>query len=157
MVTHDQIEAMAIADRVALLNGGVIEQEGTPSELYQEPATLFAAEFMGSNNRLEGTLVENSDRRAAIEVVGVRLEGLSRSRAGAGDKATGVIRLEKMLLGGGPGANRILMSLKTQMFVGERWELVFVKDALTVRAYTSAPLRHELYHVEFPPSALWIF
>src|SRR5712691_7075533 len=46
-VTHDQIEAMAIADRITLLNAGAIEQEGTPTELYKEPATLFAAEFMG--------------------------------------------------------------------------------------------------------------
>jgi hypothetical protein len=43
------------------------------------------------------------------------------------------------------------------MFVGERWELLFAKDALTVRTYVSAPLKHELYHVEFPPHALWIF
>src|SRR5262249_48627400 len=51
-VTHDQVEAMAIADRITLLNGGVIEQEGKPHELYNAPKTLFAAEFMGSNNRL---------------------------------------------------------------------------------------------------------
>ncbi len=57
-VTHDQIEAMAIADSITLLNAGLIEQEGTPTELYTEPKSLFAAEFMGSNNRLEGVLVE---------------------------------------------------------------------------------------------------
>jgi iron(III) transport system ATP-binding protein len=157
LVTHDQIEAMAIADRITLLNAGAVEQEGTPTDLYREPATLFAAEFMGNNNRIEGTLVENADKRALIEVNGTRLEGMSRCRASVGEKATAVIRLEKVLLGGGQGSNRILMTLKAQMFVGERWELVFVKDALTVRAYTSAPLKHELYHVEFPPSALWIF
>src|SRR5262249_29714587 len=43
-VTHDQVEAMAIADRITLLNGGVIEQEGTPTALYNDPRTLFAAE-----------------------------------------------------------------------------------------------------------------
>src|SRR5499433_1548049 len=52
-VTHDQIEAMAIADRIMLLNGGVIEQQGTPTELYNRPSSLFAAEFMGSNNILK--------------------------------------------------------------------------------------------------------
>ncbi len=54
MVTHDQNEAMAISDRILLLNNGVIEQQGTPQEMYGNPATLFAAEFMGSNNRLHG-------------------------------------------------------------------------------------------------------
>ena len=70
LVTHDQIEAMAIADHITLLNSGPIEQEGSPIELYSEPATVFAAEFMGNNNRLEGTLVENADNRAVIEVKG---------------------------------------------------------------------------------------
>src|SRR6266849_1231990 len=81
LVTHDQIEAMAIADRITLLNAGVIEQEGTPTDLYQEPATLFAAEFMGNNNRLDGTLVEKADKRAVIEVMGVKLAGLARTGA----------------------------------------------------------------------------
>jgi iron(III) transport system ATP-binding protein len=157
LVTHDQIEAMAIADRITLLNAGIIEQEGTPTELYKEPATLFAAEFMGNNNRLQGTLVETTDKRAVIDVAGTRFAGVARTRASAGEQATAVIRLERVLLGGGPGPNRLLMTLKAQMFIGERWELLFVKDGLTVRAYTTAPLRHELYHVEFPPSALWIF
>jgi iron(III) transport system ATP-binding protein len=157
MVTHDQIEAMAIADRITLLNVGCIEQEGTPTELYKEPATLFAAEFMGNNNRIDGSLVDKADGRAVIEAMGVRFEGLARTAAAAGARATGVIRLEKVMLGGGPGLNRVLMRLKTQMYIGERWELVFVHEALSVRAYTSAPLKHEFYHVEFPPAALWIF
>jgi iron(III) transport system ATP-binding protein len=157
MVTHDQIEAMAIADRITLLNAGAIEQEGSPTDLYKEPSTLFSAEFMGNNNRIDGTLVEKQDKRAVIEAMGVKLEGVARSGARVGQRASGVIRLEKVMLGGGPGPNRVLMALKTQMYIGERWELVFVKDAASVRAYTSAPLRHELYHVEFPAEALWIF
>ena len=157
LVTHDQIEAMAIADRITLLNAGAVEQEGAPTELYQQPATLFAAEFMGNNNRLDGTLVETADKRATIEVMGARLEGVARTGAAVGEKASGVIRLEKVLLGGGAGPNRVFMALKAQMYIGERWELVFVKDDVSVRAYTSAPLKHEFYHVEFPPSALWIF
>ena len=95
--------------------------------------------------------------RAVIEVKGTRLEGLARTKAAIGEKATGVIRLENVLLGGGRGANRILMSLKAQMYIGERWELLFARDELSVRTYVAAPLKHELYHVEFPSHALWIF
>ncbi len=157
-MTHDQIEALALADRIALLNRGVIEQEGAPVELYREPATLFAAEFLGNNNLLEGTLVENADGRAVIEVMGVRLQGLARTAAAIGQKATGVIRLERVILGGGlPRSNRIPMTLKAQMSVGERWELFFAKDELTVRTYAMAPVKYEFYYVEFPPDALWIF
>src|ERR1700682_789366 len=56
-VTHDQIEALALADRVLLLDQGRVEQEGAPEEIYERPRTLFAAEFMGSNNRLQGKVV----------------------------------------------------------------------------------------------------
>jgi iron(III) transport system ATP-binding protein len=157
LVTRDQIEATALADRITLLEHGLVEQEGTSFDLYERPATLFAAEFMGKNNRLVGTLLESTGGRAVMDVDGTRLEGIARTRAQAGEKATGVIRLHKVLLGGGPGPNRIHMRLATQMYVGERWELVFTRDDLTVRAYVSTPLRHELYHVEFPPDALWIF
>ncbi|WP_420548112.1 sn-glycerol-3-phosphate ABC transporter ATP-binding protein UgpC [Curvivirga sp.] len=47
-VTHDQVEAMTLADRIVVLNGGVVEQVGTPSEIYNNPASLFVASFMGS-------------------------------------------------------------------------------------------------------------
>src|SRR6185312_15038879 len=80
-VTHDQVEAMAIADRVVLLDAGLVAQEGTPTALYNEPATLFAAEFMGANDRLNGTLVENSGGKATIEVMGERLSGIARTKA----------------------------------------------------------------------------
>ena len=94
LVTHDQIEAMAIADRITLLDAGAVDQEGTPTELYQQPATLFAAEFMGNNNRLEGTLVEKADKRAVIEVMGAKLEGVARTGAAVGERI-GVIRLRR--------------------------------------------------------------
>jgi hypothetical protein len=68
-----------------------------------------------------------------------------------------MIRGDRLLLGGGPGDNRIPMRLSTQMYMGARWEMVFVKDTLTVRANASAPLRHEHYHIEFPPDSLWIY
>src|SRR5215470_889208 len=87
-VTHDQVEAMAIADRVVLLDAGVIAQEGSPTTLYNDPTTLFAAEFMGSNNRLNGTLAGNSGGRAVMEVFGERLTGMSRTQSADGAKAT---------------------------------------------------------------------
>jgi spermidine/putrescine transport system ATP-binding protein len=53
-VTHDQEEAMALADRILILNEGRIEQLGTPEEIYRKPATLFAADFIGESNILRG-------------------------------------------------------------------------------------------------------
>jgi putative spermidine/putrescine transport system ATP-binding protein len=57
-VTHDQEEALAVADRVAVMRAGVIEQIGTPEELYSRPSSPFVAEFIGLSNRIPGTLVD---------------------------------------------------------------------------------------------------
>ncbi|HVY57116.1 MAG TPA: ABC transporter ATP-binding protein, partial [Xanthobacteraceae bacterium] len=157
VVTHDQVEAMAIADHITLLNSGVIEQEGAPLALYNEPATLFAAEFMGSNNRLDGTLVESSGKRAVLEVEGIRLDGVARTGTPAGGNATGIIRLERVRLAEGPGPNRVPMTLQTQMYLGERWELVLTRGKLSVRAYSLAPVSSGEHQVEFSPEALWVF
>jgi iron(III) transport system ATP-binding protein len=159
-VTHDQTEAMALADSITLLNAGAVEQEGTPTELYTEPKSLFAAEFMGSNNRLDGALVACADGRATIEVAGRKLTGLARTAVEPGTRATAVIRIERVRIGGGPGENRIPMKLSAQLYLGERWELVFTHDSvegLTVRTLSTMPLRHGAYHVEFPPESLWVF
>ena len=88
VVTHDQNEAMAMSDRILLLNNGVIEQEGTPQELYGQPRTLFVADFMGSNNRVEGRIVERRGDAALIAGDGWQLWGDARGqrrRGRAGD------------------------------------------------------------------------
>ena len=54
-VTHDQEEALAIADRVVLMHAGSVVQEGSPEEIYLEPASAFASDFLGVSNRLDGT------------------------------------------------------------------------------------------------------
>jgi iron(III) transport system ATP-binding protein len=156
-VTHDQVEAMAIADRIVLLDAGTIAQEGPPTQLYNEPATLFAAEFMGSNNRLDGPLLENSGGRATLQVFGERITGMARTTAAIGAQAVGIIRLERVRCAASPGPNRLKMELKAPMYLGERWELVFAREHLTVRAYASAPLKPGEHFVEFPPEALWVF
>ncbi|MEU6754853.1 ABC transporter ATP-binding protein [Streptomyces sp. NPDC046685] len=68
-VTHDQEEALSMADRVAVLNAGRLEQCAAPAELYARPATAFVAEFVGTMNRLPGRLADGD----LVEVAGQRL------------------------------------------------------------------------------------
>ena len=56
MVTHDQEEALTMADRIVVMNQGAIEQVGAPQEIYRKPATAFVADFVGAMNFLDGTL-----------------------------------------------------------------------------------------------------
>jgi ABC-type Fe3+/spermidine/putrescine transport system ATPase subunit len=66
MVTHDQTEALAIASRVAVMNKGSIAQIGTPSDLYEFPASRFVADFIGSVNMFEGTLLDDKPDEATV-------------------------------------------------------------------------------------------
>ena len=65
-VTHDQTEAMAIADRIAVMDHGVIRQQGTPREIYDRPANVFVAGFMGTTNLLEGKVTKTGNGGAVV-------------------------------------------------------------------------------------------
>lgn len=72
-VTHDQEEALTLSDKVVLMNGGRIEQVGTPDDVYAKPETPFAADFMGAGNILEAELVGQSADGLTLAWEGVRL------------------------------------------------------------------------------------
>lgn len=72
-VTHDQSEALALSDRIAVMRDGRIEQVGTPQELYDAPATSFVASFVGESNFLEGRLLGIDNGIAQVEVLGIGL------------------------------------------------------------------------------------
>jgi spermidine/putrescine transport system ATP-binding protein len=72
-VTHDQEEAMTMADTVAVMNAGHIEQLGAPQELYDLPRTPFVANFLGRSNLLAGTVVEERDGLLGVDAAGTRL------------------------------------------------------------------------------------
>ena len=73
-VTHDQTEALALSDRIAVLSHGRIEQIGTPAEIYEHPASAFVAEFIGSSNMLRGRIVERGEAGTIVATeTGLRL------------------------------------------------------------------------------------
>ncbi|MFI0463405.1 ABC transporter ATP-binding protein [Saccharopolyspora sp. 5N102] len=69
-VTHDQAEAMAMSDRIAVLESGKLHQVGTPREVYHQPATAFVAKFIGGSNVLDAEVVESSGEQAVVELAG---------------------------------------------------------------------------------------
>jgi spermidine/putrescine transport system ATP-binding protein len=113
-VTHDQEEAMTMADRIAVMSHGRIEQLGTPTELYEHPATAFVAGFLGVSNLIPGT-VSGADtvRLSSGSVVRVPAAALA-GRTGA--VAVG-IRPEKIELGQGQG-NELEGTVVEQAYVG---------------------------------------
>jgi len=156
-VTHDQAEALAMSDRILLLNGGRIEQQGTPQEMYSAPETLFTADFMGSNNRLPGRVAEIRDGAALLEGEGLRLWGTAKPGAAAGSDGVGMIRLERIRIAEGPGENRLPADLSTSMYLGDKWEHLFHVGDARVRAYGERPLAAGRHWLEVPPQSFWVF
>jgi iron(III) transport system ATP-binding protein len=158
VVTHDQNEAMAMSDRILLLNNGVIEQQGTPQELYGQPETLFVADFMGSNNRVEGKVAERRGNAVLLAGDGWRLWGEARGTGvAAGAAATGMIRLERVRLADSAGDNVVRLPLVTSMFLGDRWEYLFHHGDLRLRAYGARALPPGEQWLEIKPESFWIF
>jgi iron(III) transport system ATP-binding protein len=67
-VTHDQAEAMALSDRIVVFNKGRVQQVGTPRAVYERPANLFVADFMGLVNKLPGELIERRDGEGRVQI-----------------------------------------------------------------------------------------
>jgi putative spermidine/putrescine transport system ATP-binding protein len=104
-VTHDQEEAMAMSDRICLLNHGRIEQIGTPQDLYFRPESLFAAEFLGESNILDATVGEDGK---LIGPGGLVLQVNDRSAVSTGERVKVLIRPERLhLLGEGESADNV--------------------------------------------------
>jgi spermidine/putrescine transport system ATP-binding protein len=98
-VTHDQEEALTMADRIAVMDKGKVLQIGKPDEVYETPATRFVADFIGENNFIEGKLVSTRGEFGIVDVDGCLVEGdLGDSGAQVGDKITIAIRPEKITL-----------------------------------------------------------
>jgi putative spermidine/putrescine transport system ATP-binding protein len=118
-VTHDQEEALAISDHVAVMFGGVIEQMGTPAEMYTAPATPFVAEFIGTMNRLDATVIDSGT--GEVEHAGTRLMiDAARGRRN-GERVLLLVRPEALELEArtnGAGPNSFVGEVLTQTFLG---------------------------------------
>ncbi|MEV6152983.1 ABC transporter ATP-binding protein [Nonomuraea sp. NPDC052129] len=114
-VTHDQEEALALSDRIAVMNGGRIEQLGTPDEVYRRPATRFVAQFIGAANVLEGTVADGR-----LDVDGILLDA-GPLPVRQGGRAVVAIRPERIRLGadgqGVPG------TVGYRAFAGDAWHV----------------------------------
>ncbi|MGH7816257.1 MAG: ABC transporter ATP-binding protein, partial [Candidatus Binatia bacterium] len=134
-VTHDQIEALSLSDRIAIMKFGVLEQVGTPEEVYFKPATPFVRDFLGKTFLLPGKVAGVSERQVRVEVQGVGASSLMLGRNNVISSANGfptvgqsamvAIRPEKIAL-----LDRIIEgqsnvvegTLQATQFLGDRYE-----------------------------------
>ena len=171
MVTHDQEEALTMADRIVVMNHGVIEQVGTPTEIYRQPNTLFVADFIGAMNQVAGRVTGN-DRVAVGElsiktrphdfppdapvVVTIRPEDIVPHGEGAHSPAAG-----------GDDENTFEATVEDMEFLGSFWRVSLKNNALgdaALRADMSInAVRRmqvavgESVTVELPAKRIWAF
>ncbi len=115
-VTHDQEEALSISDRVAVLSKGRIQQIGPPVEIYDAPATPFVAEFIGTMNRLEATVVDGSV--GEVEYGGVRLPIDAARGRSDGARVLVLVRPEAMSLEAATNGGGLAGEVVSHTFLG---------------------------------------
>src|SRR6185369_494231 len=99
-VTHDQEEALSLSDRIVVMNHGVIEQNGTPEEVYRAPASKFVASFLGQSNLMTGTIASTEDGTARITLDnGASIEAQAPASAKKGRKVTVIVRAQRLEVG----------------------------------------------------------
>jgi putative spermidine/putrescine transport system ATP-binding protein len=123
-VTHDQREALIMSDRVAVMNEGRIEQVGSPSDLYDRPASRFVAGFIGESNFLDGEVTAVSGREVAVRVAGAGLAAVTVRAPAIGARVVLAVRPEKIGFQDVSGGSRARLNtvdalVRDVAFVGE--------------------------------------
>jgi iron(III) transport system ATP-binding protein len=120
-VTHDQQEAMAVSDRIIVMNSGRIEQEGTPRDLYEHPATPFMARFMGESNPAKGHVRRLDPKRVRVQLGPASID-IDNATAADGE-ATVAVRPEAITVETPPGpANALPGVIRKANYVGTHIE-----------------------------------
>jgi len=150
-VTHDQEEALAISDRVAVMRSGQVEQVGRPREIYRRPKSRFVAEFLGDNNVFTGEVVGVADRPAGADSslrTTVRLDGTQLEvgvdgeshipRPTPGDQLTFCVRPDALTVDG--ATNALTAAVESTEFLGETTRAHIDWQGRTLLARTARPL-----------------
>ncbi len=140
-VTHDQKEALSIADRLAVLDAGVIRQLGTPAEVYRQPNSRFVAEFIGESNFLEGTVLSSANGFTLVDTPAGQFEGLTNgTRFSEGERVTVSIRPEAWTLqrAARPG-NSVAGRVVETIYLGEMAQHQFVAEGCALKIFELNP------------------
>ncbi len=122
-VTHDQNEALTMSDRIAVMNKGVVEQIGTPREIYEQPISRFVTDFIGESNILEGEVAEIESDAIGLAFQNLRLRAPRNRDVQVGQRVHFVVRPENVRLGAkekenGPADNVLPGTLVSQSYQG---------------------------------------
>ena len=151
-VTHDQEEAMAISDRIAVMRQGVIAQVGTAEELYRTPRSAFVAQFIGRVNLVESRVLGATGGRVAVDLWGASLSVATDDAYAPGQRLFLVLRPESLTLvpesaKATEGEVVIPGVVRSRMYLGEKVEYAVEVAGTLLEALTYDPARRRLFDV----------
>lgn len=154
-VTHSQSEAFAMADRIVVMSNGRVEQIGTPEEIYRTPRSRFVAEFIGTNNIVEGSVVGMDGQSVTIQAQGLTFTAVvpdTDADIQQGQTVTAVISADSIDIGlaNQAGDNSITGTLVSEAFVGSVVTLLIETSAGEFRVQTR---QRDLPEVALEPGA----
>jgi len=141
-VTHDQEEAMAVSDRIAVMSGGSVVQDGSAEDLYHRPATEFVARFVGRVNLIAAEVKGAHADALDVEALGGVIRVRSRATgARVGDRVQLVLRPEAIVLAATPVATALSGTIEARTFLGEKVEyrVRCGGESLQVVGYNAGP------------------
>ena len=159
-VTHDQSEALALSDRIAVMNGGRIAQLADPSTIYERPGDPFVADFIGSSNFFSGTVAATGDGTVEVGLAGLApLHALSSRSLKPGDPVTVAVRPERIRLqaDGVGGQNAYPVQVAERTFLGARHQLVVRAGQHDFRIEVDAPPPGDAMMAHIPAEACTVF
>ena len=157
-VTHDQEEALTMADTIAIMNGGVVEQLGSPLEMYEHPNTQFVASFIGGTNLIEGEVVTSEGNAVTVRCGKTMLRGLTNNTLKPGQKVITSQRPERLRLhaNGETGGNCVRGKITTRVYLGASIRFV-VEDEEGRNIIVDLPINEdlEIYKTGAPCFVIW--
>lgn len=143
-VTHDQSEAMGLSDKVVIMKDGLIQQIGSPREIYQRPVNQFVAEFIGQANIIKGVVTGKNDRGYEVEIDGVDFKVESNKDYEIKDQVEFVVRPESIKIGQENFKTKVTKSL----FMGQNHEYEVDWNGQKIQINGSNPFGKRVYELE---------
>jgi iron(III) transport system ATP-binding protein len=158
-VTHDQDEALSMSDRVAVMSNGVVQQLGTPEEIYRRPRNRFVAEFVGRVNLISGRVAAWERGRVALELDGGRKLWIDAEQAPTPRTPLTLavrpeaLRLEPADISTLNGSNTLDATIHSVAFLGDHYQYELDASGLALTAQTSQPVFADRLKVHIPADA----
>lgn len=143
-VTHDQSEAMGLSDKVVIMKDGVIQQVGSPRDIYQKPANAFVASFIGKANKVKGTVQSKTDKGYVVMIDGIEHLVDSDQVLDMNKEVEMIIRPESIAVG--TGEHKAIV--KKSVFMGEFHEYEVEWNGQILEISEPNPFGRRIYHVD---------